>query len=729
MGLNGGPDGAAGPSNTAGGCDIDAVFAKAEYGCTTANCHGTQFQGALDLASPNLAQRLVGVPSTTVACGGQLLIDPKAPDESMLLRSIDAARFAASPERCGVLMPLGSTEGMAASDINCVENWVRSVASTTTLEPEVPLLPFEPLGPESYMSKVKTLLTGGAVTAAELEQVRAEPAAFDAVVAGWLTQPGFQQKLKDFLAVALQQRLIGSLDFQLDTLQGQFRNQLRANAEESFVRTAWDLVERHRPYTEVLTTKRFAVTTGLLVALAYTDNTDAALRAESHMIYRDPPAGAPAAPWSLAYSLSNKRWIFPALPAGCDALTTNGVNVFDALSGFVRCPQPLGNTSLTMDTPLTAADFADWRFVEIAPASVASPAVKFYDLAALRSGTTVRLKQPRVGFFTTPAFLGNWDTNDGNQFRVTTSQTLLAALGEAFSPVDGTKPVRLDGLDAEHSPGNSTCYGCHQFLDPMRGYFSRAFSIDYQAPVKPTTTIPSFSFQGVTHDDGDLDDLALTLAEHPLFASAWTQKLCYWANSQGCDPTDPEFQRLAKVFADSGFDLIRLVQELVTSPLVTGAEASATYRKQDYLISITRRGHLCQMIDARLGTVDTCKNVGAVVGLIPQDEFSRGTPVPVQPALSSLFHFAATESLCAGVSRKLVGTGLRFEASKSAQAIEELTGQLMGLSPAHPRAADTHARLTKFYDAARTAGASTTIALRDTVTLACLSPDVMALGL
>ncbi len=722
-GLTGGSSG-----NVAGGCDIEAVFAKPDNGCTNTNCHGKQFQGGLDLASPDLAARVVGVKSTSDACSGQLLVDPANPDASLLLTLVDAKRFAAAPDRCGVLMPFGSEQGLLDDDLSCVENWVRAVASSTT-EPVTPAAPFEPVGPESYAAKVKTLLTGGAVTADELDQVTKDPSALTPLVAGWMKEPQFQLKMADFFGVALQQRLVGTLNFELNTLQGPYRNQLSKNAEESFIRTAWDITSNGRPFTEVLTTQRFAVTTGLLVALAYTDNTAEQLRAEKHTVYRSPPAGAPAGPWDLSYSLQNKAWLLPSMPAGCDNIALNGPNLFDALMGFVRCPQPLGNTNITTGTVLSSADFTDWHFVEIRSASAKNPAPKFYDVDTLRTAPTVYLSQPRVGFFTTPAFLGNWDTNDGNQFRVTTSQTLITALGQALSPADSTKPLSLVGLDAEHAPPNSACYGCHQFLDPMRGYFSSTFSIDYQATKTPTTTTPSFSFMGVTQAGGNLSDFAATLAEHPLFANAWTQKLCYWANSQACDEKDPEFVRLAKSFTKSKFDFLALVEAMMTSPLVTGASKTSTYAGEDYLVSITRRAHFCQLLDTRLGLTGVCNQAGNTVGLIPRDEFSRGTPVPVQPAVSSLFHFAAAEATCTALGKKLVGAGLSFDPAKPDVAIAALVSQLMGLSASHPRASGVHQQLSAHYDAAKAAGASASIALRDTFTLACLSPDVMTLGL
>ena len=64
-----------------------------------------------------------------------------------------------------------------------------------------------------------------------------------------------------------------------------------------------------------------------------------------------------------------------------------------------------------------------------ASAADRTPVIQPYDLPTLRAATTLTLSLPRVGFYTTPAFLALWNTNDSNQHRVTANQTLLVALG------------------------------------------------------------------------------------------------------------------------------------------------------------------------------------------------------------------------------------------------------------------------------------------------------------
>ena len=267
-----------------------------------------------------------------------------------------------------------------------------------------------------------------------------------------------------------------------------------------------------------------------------------------------------------------------------------------------RCPDYSGSNLRPNDGPLTAADFADWRLVELVPTAEEPelPLLPFYDVESLRTATRVATRLPRVGFFTSSVFLNNWATNIDNQFRVTTNQSLLAALNIGFSSSEPTMPVSTDGLDDMHSAPGSACYGCHKQIDPMRLYFSKHFDINYQqpsdppgadSPVDPTLT-PSFAFRNHTHLDGDLYDYANILTTHPRFPYAWVQKLCAYANSKRCDERDPLFLQIAEDFRDNGYQFKDLVIDLFSSPLVTGVDETETTRLSDAIISITRLNHL-----------------------------------------------------------------------------------------------------------------------------------------
>ena len=84
--------------------------------CGTAGCHAAIHpQSGLDLASPNVASRLVGV----VATSGGLLVDPAHPEQSLVYRKLEVG----AP---GSRMPIGRV--LDDATIACVLSWVESVS-------------------------------------------------------------------------------------------------------------------------------------------------------------------------------------------------------------------------------------------------------------------------------------------------------------------------------------------------------------------------------------------------------------------------------------------------------------------------------------------------------------------------------------------------------------------------------------------------------------------------
>src|SRR5260370_12654764 len=111
----------------------------------------------------------------------------------------------------------------------------------------------------------------------------------------------------------------------------------------------------------------------------------------------------------------------------------------------------------------------------------------FYDLIKLRDPKTTDLVvkyTPRVGFFSTPAFFANWQTNTSNQMRVTINQALIVALGAAVDGTDATTPPSTPGLDPAHS-SEVACVACHQTLDPTRSILSSTYSWYYHGQSDP----------------------------------------------------------------------------------------------------------------------------------------------------------------------------------------------------------------------------------------------------
>ncbi|MEM9459705.1 MAG: hypothetical protein AAGF11_36345 [Myxococcota bacterium] len=706
-------------------CDLQAVFAHEDNRCTAQGCHGVQHVAGLDLASDGLAERLVGRPSTTAACSDRLLVDPAQPDRSLLLTQLTPAGVESG---CGVLMPVGSEQGVADEDLACIQEWVEHFAQTVEPVPEVDHCDqFEPSSPAVYVSKVKNIMTGLRATTEEIERVQGDPDALASLAREWIEAPQFEARLRPFLRDALQYSV--DLDDLEDKIGGlpEYQPLIEADLGESFRRTMMRLIEEDRPFTEIATTRHWEVTTFTLAILAYLDAGEDE-RKEDHLQVLQPPPGVPD-PIPLEYSLEHLIWPLPPEASMCDGVTRRGDGVLTMLLG--RCK---GSHSLP-DPVFEPTDFTDWRTVELVPAGQPEPEPVFWDVPALRAvQTQMEVGMPRVGFLTHPAFLARWETNADNQFRVTTNQALLVMTGHTFEVSDPTElaePSEADGLDAEHADPDSACYACHRALDPMRVFYQNAFDYDYTSlGVEHGTQTPAYTFRGQAAVGGDLYDFAELLAQNPDFAVAWARKLCYWANSQACDEDDPELLRVAQVFEDSGYSFKTLVVELLTSPLVTGHALTQTYCSRPFLVSITRRDQLCHSLDVRLGQSGLCDEgkVSKLVELVPEDSIARGDPAPVVNPVSSAFHAAGVEQLCIQLAQDLVGPGGVIPADDPDAAVSIITESLMGIPAGSARHEQVSQVLQAHLQQARQT-ASEADAIQSAFTLGCLSSDLQAIGL
>jgi hypothetical protein len=101
---------------------VDVPTEVFKQDCNNAICHDSeQPAGGLDLESPGVLGRLVGVPGTE--CTGQLRIVPADPDRSLLVD-----KLAAESPRCGDRMPFGNP--LPPSVGECIRQWVHLVART-----------------------------------------------------------------------------------------------------------------------------------------------------------------------------------------------------------------------------------------------------------------------------------------------------------------------------------------------------------------------------------------------------------------------------------------------------------------------------------------------------------------------------------------------------------------------------------------------------------------------
>lgn len=111
--LTGGAGGGNGGGGTSNCQDVPSTIFKAK--CDGSGCHGaTNPAFALDLVSPNVADRVVGKPA--MECTG-ILADPQDAEDSVLYTKL------LDTPPCGARMPFG---GMPLSDaeIACVKAWI-----------------------------------------------------------------------------------------------------------------------------------------------------------------------------------------------------------------------------------------------------------------------------------------------------------------------------------------------------------------------------------------------------------------------------------------------------------------------------------------------------------------------------------------------------------------------------------------------------------------------------
>jgi hypothetical protein len=659
--------------------------------------------------------------------------------------------------------------------------------------------------------KVKNLLIGLPPSDADVMALMQEgPAALQKLIIGWMTDastlPYFKAKMIFFFRNAFQQ--IGftpTVDFQNQLLQnggfdfGPFGAMavgddayagLVQNLQDEFAMTAWQLTQDGHSFLETLTTQKYMMTTGLKMvylqiempddqpfsfvnftsknklswSIDYSGKPIALADAIKNMVFSDEP---PANPGN-SFLFSNNS-MFPTCRGSSSTPTgtfTGYAQLFQRIIGYTP-RYPFSAMPTCWEHPskpyLTTQDVSDWQWVTIQQKGASEPYVQPYDLPTLRTATTMKLALPRVGFYTTPAFLALWNTNNSNQHRVTANQALLAALGHSFTSDAVIVPVSEDGLDSAHTTTSGQCYGCHKSLDPMRNFWANQLDfndrndwevVTFMGAVpnpKPSTIGGVFAFGDVNAKGASITDFGTMLgkvtngASPPVnqFAVGVTQKLCYYANSAPCDVTDPEFNRVAGAFAN-GFNFPTLIKELFASPLLTGAVDTQTFAKGTVPVAISRRDHFCQALSNRLGLSDICalavtmptlaqSQLASVAGSVVADTFSRGSETPVTPADPNLFFRAAVEELCQTLAPEVVDAPSKTvwsstSSSNISAAINNMVERVMGYPPSDSHHAMAVSILTSHMKSAQ-AQSGASIGLRSTFVLACESPTSVSIGL
>jgi hypothetical protein len=644
--------------------------------------------------------------------------------------------------------------------------------------------PFEAVSPAAYVAKVKNVLVGQPPTDDEVSAVAADPTALKGLISTWQQLPEYQTKMERFFELAFQQTQISTTDFADQSYPKQLvinnttAPLLVQGAEQSFARTMIALIAQGRPLTDAVTTQQLMMTTALKELYAFLDQyevdddgkvTDGFKIAmpKVSVIAEAAQGPIPIADTLNPQSANFMHWYDPDVTtansdvASCnsDPLTFPSSSfaihrlLYGSLDGYksstgVACPPVAGSASAAQ---LTADDFNDWTLVTLRTPNAGEATTTFYDLPSLRSATELVLSIPRVGFFTTPAFFANWQTNISNQMRVTLNQSLIVALG---AQVDGTDVTRTPGnpppgLDSAHA-GSGTCFACHQSLDPLRSIFSASYSWNYHNQLDPIWTGQKgiFSFQSVTEPVASMTDFGAVLGSHPLFAQAWVQKLCYYVNSAPCLTTDPEFTRIVSLFQSTGYAWDGLVAELFSSPIVSNATRTATSDANGEVVAVSRRDHLCAALDTRLGFTDICglravtaKQAKALIPSIaaglPSDGYGRGSVAPVLPNQPTLFYRAGLENICETVAAQTIDVPVasqlpnvkQWASADSDTAIADFVSIVMALAPSDPRSGPATDLLKSHFTQATQSGATASNALKSTFVAACLAPSSVSIGL
>jgi hypothetical protein len=645
---------------------------------------------------------------------------------------------------------------------------------------------YSPVTASSGLSKVKNLLTGLSPADGEMRAVAADPSALKGLVRQWRTTAAYQDKMLGFFETAFQQN-----EITWEELTPQFsaypfppfqqkEQQIRQNLAESFGRTALELISDGAPFTSTMTTRRFMMTPALMALYAALDAQpvpDYGAPTPASVRYAVTLEGILPFPQEESFDPESPRFLTffdsgivnqPPRPNGASPCPDQVVRypapvqvndlVLILLSQVtppfvyqngqvITPPPPLGDVCTLPGIPDTDSyvhptDFTDWRMVTIRQPGPGESPTPFYDLPAFRSGSELVMNVPRVGFFTTLSFLGQWSTNQSNLARVTANQTLITALGVPIDQTNSTAPHSLAALDSAHAPPGTACYGCHQSLDPMRQFFRQAYSLNFsvQGDAHEGSIPGQFAFHGVSLTGASIFDLGDALAGHPFFAKAWVQKLCTWANGATCDQCDPEFQRIVSVFVESNFSWNALVDELFSSPLVTNLADTATADAHGEIFPIARQAHLCALLSNRLGIPDACglslgvastdlQPVHVIASSWPSDAYGRGSATPVLANAPSLFTRAGLENICTALATHLIdnpATG-QYASTQPESAMQSFVTGLMGLTS--DRAPAALSILEDHFSAAQSSGATASDALKSTFVLACVSPYVAGIGI
>ncbi len=321
-------------------------------------------------------------------------------------------------------------------------------------------------------------------------------------------------------------------------------------------------------------------------------------------------------------------------------------------------------------------DTEDWRLVTI---TEGAPTIAPRDIPAIRAlaeGDSITLNLPRVGFYTTPAFLGLWRTNDSNQHRVTANQTPIAAVGRLHQRARHHsrhgRRARRGALGHEravlaaatrcsiHSASSgkisSTTMTCATILADNRAAGGRGLRSVGRRPKSDLPRGGALAFENINQEGADMDALGPLLASGCTDAegleaaspSAWPKASATGLIPLAAPRAIPSFGASCRLSSTVTI-ASRPGHGTLSSPLATGFSHAATFDARNVVVSglgastcaaLGNRldGDACgldyafpQMSGFSQGTseADTVKAVFRIAGTIAADAFSRGSEVPV----------------------------------------------------------------------------------------------------
>ena len=636
-------------------------------------------------------------------------------------------------------------------------------------------IPFEPVTADVYVPKVKFLLTGFAATDAEVQSVKKDPTALKGLIDAWMTLPSFKVRMTDFYRNAFQQnqvdlnQLFANVGINMPQFGGATAPQLARNIMDSFALTAWQIAADGKPFNTTLTTRTYMMTTALASFVAYLDEyrVEDSGKSTNRFAARIP---VPALEVSTSTNYAATDSLNPASPnymkfsfpgqtgqMGCATTTqtytaTVGDNNFSGAlfnvlfgrAGFQPCAN-MNGTSLNSDgVAFSSAEFNDWRpitFVVDAAAAGTTPA--FHEINKLKTASTMTVHSDKISFWSTPAFVANWGTNNTNEMRVTANQALIVAEGQSIQSEDTIVNFPVDATDASHA-SNPACTGCHNQLDPFKQFFRQSYSEFYgeQVDKQQVAAQAGYSIGGLNQTGKGISDLAKIFASNPRFPVAWVGKLYFWANSTAAIETDPELLRVATAFATSNFDFKTLIRELFSSPLITWSAETETTKTNGVINSIARRDQFCASLSVRLQVNDVCgtlstspsntqQTIAQRALMLATDTYFRSYALATVPTEPTLFFRLATETICSLVADQVIDVqgGGKYSSAEPDKAIDDFVSNVMGIVPTDARYAASKSILTdNFTQSSSVGGIDKTTALKATFQLACLAPTSVMVG-